>query len=183
MPETGNTDTHWYALKVFYRRTALLESDLRAAGCETYVPRTVIEVVRDNGIQYATKPAISSLLFVRCTESFLESFKSCHDSDFLCYNDLATKKPGRIPEAEFLNFKAATEIIDPQAEYLGSDTEWFKDGEKVLVTEGIHKGRTGWIRRIKGKKRFIVCVEGVSAVAFQMIPSAYLKTLEPSKRK
>ena len=73
--------------------------------------------------------------------------------------------------------------MDPEAEYLGSDTEWFKDGVKVLVTGGIHKGRIGWIRRIKGKKRFIVCVEGVSAVAFQMIPSAFLEVLEPSKRK
>jgi hypothetical protein len=183
MMPASETNKYWFALKVFYRRTAALENEFKVAGCETYVPRMVVEVADSGGIQYKTQPAVSSLLFVNCTEPFLQEQKHLHDSDFLCYSDLATKKPGRIPEAEFLNFKNATAILDPEAEYLGSDTEWFKDGEKVMVTEGIHKGRTGWIRRIKGRKRFIVCVEGVSAVAFQMIPSAFLQTLEPSKRK
>ena len=174
---------NWYALKVFYNRTAAVRGELEAAGCETYVPSVVIEKIDAGGLRYGTKPIITSLLFVNCTEEFLSAFKHTHDGDFLYYCDLATKKPGKIPEAEFINFREATKTPDPDAMYLGSDTEWFKDGERVLVTEGIHKGRVGWIRRIKGQKRFIVCVEGVSAVAFQNIPAAFLQVLEPSKRK
>ncbi len=174
---------NWYALKVFYNRISTVREDLESAGCETYAPSVIIERIDREGLRYGTKPVISSLLFVNCTEKFLEGFKHLHDGDFLYYCDLATKKPGKIPEAEFINFREATKVPDPDALYLGSDTEWFKDGERVQVTEGIHKGREGWIRRIKGKKRFIVCVEGVSAVAFQNIPAAFLKVLEPSKRK
>lgn len=182
MKSTDSQTPFWYALKVFYRRTAALESLLGAAGYETYVPRIVVEKI-EGGVHYTTKPAIASLLFVRCPESFLVGFKKDHDSDFLYYVDLATRRPGRIPDAEFDNFKAAMEISDPEAEYLGSDTNWFKDGARVRVIEGIHKGREGWIRRIKGRKRFIVCIEGVSAVAFQTIPPAFLEVIEPSKRQ
>lgn len=172
----------WFALKVFYRRTSLLEDAFGAAGYQTYVPRMIVEKI-EGGVKYTTKPAVASLLFVRCTEAFLVDFKKTHDTDFLYYTDLATRRPGRIPDAEFDNFKAALEISDPSAEYLGSDTNWFKDGARVRVTEGVHKGREGWIRRIKGNKRFIVCIEGVSAVAFQAIPPAFLEVLEPSKRQ
>ncbi|MCR5548106.1 MAG: transcriptional regulator [Bacteroidales bacterium] len=172
----------WYALKVFYRSTAAIEKTLNEAGCETYIPRVVVEEI-EGGVKYAATPYVSSLLFVRCTESFLVDFKNTHDTDFLYYIDLATKRPGRIRDAEFDNFKAATLIRDPDAEYLGSDTSWFKDGARVRVTQGVHAGREGWIRRIKGRKRFIVCVEGVSAVALQTIPPAFLEVLEPSKRQ
>ena len=178
---TETLPSFWFALKVFYRRTSAIEKVLNEAGFETYVPRVVVEKV-DGGVKYAARPTVSSLLFVRCPESFLVDFKKEHDSDFLYYIDLATKRPGRIRDAEFDNFRAATEIQDPDAEYLGSDTSWFKDGARVRVTQGVHAGREGWIRRIKGKKRFIVCIEGVSAVAFQTIPPAYLEVLEPSKR-
>lgn len=174
--------TGWYALKVFYRRTAAIEKTLNEAGCETYIPRVMVEKI-EGGVKYAATPYVSSLLFVRCTESFLVDFKKAHDTDFLYYIDLATKRPGRIRDAEFDNFKAATLIQDPDAEYLGSDTSWFKDGARVRVTQGVHEGREGWIRRIKGRKRFIVCIEGVSAVAFQTIPPAFLEVLEPSKRQ
>ena len=179
---TAKTDTSgWFALKVFYRRTASIERILNDAGCETYVPRVVVEKI-DGGVKYAASPYVSSLLFVRCTESYLVDFKKSHDTDFLYYIDLATKRPGRIRDEEFINFRAATLIQDPEAEYLGSDTSWFKDGARVRVTQGVHAGREGWIRRIKGHKRFIVCIEGVSAVAFQAIPPAFLEVLEPSKR-
>lgn len=171
----------WFALKVFYRRTSALEHAFSAAGYETYIPRTVVEKI-DGGVKYTTRPAVASLLFVRCPEEFLVQFKKEHDSDFLYYTDLETRRPGRIRDAEFDNFRAALEIVDPTAEYLGSDTDWFKDGARVRVTEGIHEGREGWIRRIKGHKRFIVCIEGVSAVAFQAIPPAFLEVLEPSRR-
>ena len=173
---------NWYALKVFYNRTAQLAQVFEAAGYETYVPKMIEESVKDGIIQYTGKPFISSLMFVNCPESFLLSAKKAHDTDFLYYCDLATKKPGVIPVAEFINFRTAMQSNDPETMYLGSDTEWFKDGQRVRVIEGIHKGREGWIRRIKGKKRFIVCVEGVSAVAFQAIPPAFLQVLEPSKR-
>jgi len=182
MPSKNNPgDISWYALKVFYKRTAAIEAKLNSAGYQTYVPRIMVEKI-DGGVKYTTQSVISSLLFVRCTEVFLMAFKKDHDADFLYYADLETGRPGRIPDAEFENFKAANEILDPDAEYLGSDTKWFKDGAKVLVTQGVHAGRTGWVRRIKGHKRFIVCIEGVSAVAFQAIPPAFLEVLEPSKR-
>lgn len=181
-PMTNNPGTIcWFALKVFYRRTAALEDKIHSAGWQTYVPRIVVEKI-EGGVKYTTRAAISSLLFVRCPESWLVAFKKDHDTDFLYYADLETGRPGRIPDAEFDNFKAATEIRDPEAEYLGSDTRWFKDGAKVRVIQGVHAGREGWIRRIKGHKRFIVCIEGVSAVAFQAIPPAFLEVLEPSKR-
>ena len=100
--------TGWYALKVFYRRTAAIEKTLNEAGCETYIPRVMVEKI-EGGVKYAATPYVSSLLFVRCTESFLVDFKKAHDTDFLYYIDLATKRPGRIRDAEFDNFKKRTE--------------------------------------------------------------------------
>ena len=178
MPDSE--EKSWYALKVFYNRTSELEKDLKKQGSKTYIPRIIVE--KENGVGYESKAAVSSLLFVRCNEEFLVSYKNTHDDRFLYYCTPGTSHPGRIPDREMINFQAATSVQDPEAMVLGSDTEWFKDGQRVRVIKGIHEGREGWIRRIKGKKRFIVCIEGTVAVAFQAVPPSFLEEIEPSKR-
>ena len=48
----------------------------------------------------------------------------------------------------------------------------------MRVTGGIFKGAEGYIKRIRGDKRLIVCIEGIIAVATSYIPSVYLEKIE-----
>ena len=178
-----NPKSYWYALKVFYKRTGLLNKELQEAGHQTFIPSVPVKKVENGAVRYSNEVAVSSLLFVKCPEKFILGFKLLHEHDFLVYRSLEDGRPGRIPEKEMDNFMKALKINDPDAEFLGSDTTWFKDGQRVRIIEGVHKGREGWIRRIKGRKRFIVCVEGVAAVAYQAIPAEQLEVLEESSRK
>ena len=73
----------WYALKVFYNRTATLEKKITACNVETYIPIQTLEKFDADGLHYEEKPLINSLLFVRCKENWLISFKRDNPLDFM----------------------------------------------------------------------------------------------------
>lgn len=54
--------------------------------------------------------------------------------------------------------------------YYGDIMPHFEEGEKVEVTDGIYKGATGYIKRIKKDRKLLVAVEGVAVVAISNIP-------------
>ena len=107
----NSEQAYWFALKVFYRKDLQVRDDFRKAGHDSYLTSLV-----------------SGLLFVHCTEDELQQYKKTHDTALLYYTDPASDahgKPGRIPDREMDNFRIATSLAstDPDAIYLGSDTE------------------------------------------------------------
>lgn len=165
-------ETYWYALKVFYQKVDLIRDELKKSRHETFVPMIVEEVIGKGEISHVLKPAVASLLFVRCTEKFLLDFRrqknECGEH-FIIYRDLDSGKPGRIPDHEMEVFMMATSAPNPDAQYLGSDTEKYMVGDRVRVTDGPYKGYEGFIRRIKHDRKLLVCVQGIAVVAFSNI--------------
>jgi len=167
-------EPHWYALKVFYNRVSAVENDLHDEGCLTYFAKKVEEKKVGNHLEYIEKPIVNSLLFVCCTESFLVDFKRTNDKTFLYYSDLGSGKPASIPPREMEIFKMVTSTKDPGLEYLGEDSPWFHEGDKVRVIDGIYKGAEGYIKRIKADRRLVVTVSGVAVVATSFIHPSFL---------
>ena len=94
----------WYALKVFYNRTAALEKKIAALNVETYIPMQTLEVFDADGLHYIEKPLVNSLMFVRCKESWLISFKRDNSGDFMFYSSPDSKRPGPIKDDEMKMF-------------------------------------------------------------------------------
>ena len=159
---TAPEESYWFALKVFYNKSALIREDFHEAGYDTY-----------------QTDLVASLLFVHCPESFLLAYKRDHERLLLYYADLLTHRPGRIDEREMAIFRAATSIAgsDPGAMYLGSDTARLCTGDRVRVTDGLYKGAEGYVKRIRHARKVLVCIQGVAVVALSNIHPDYLEKI------
>lgn len=160
-----HNDPAWYALKVFYSKAPQVQEAFRKSGHDTYLASL-----------------ISSLLFVHCTEAELLDYKQRHDTVLLYYTDPASddkKRPGRIPDREMDIFRIATSLAstDPDAMYLGSDTEKLCTGDRVRVTDGLYKGTEGYVKRVRHARKVLVAIKGVAVVALSNIPLDYLEKI------
>ena len=170
--------THWYALKVFYNRVVYLKS-LLPAGIESYVPVHTVEEFDTGRLTYVEKQLIPSLLFVRCSEEWLVSFKHDHNEDFMYYADPETRKPGPIRDDEMRSFILVTSAdAGRNVKYFGSDAPEYHTGDRVRVIDGIYKGAEGYIKRIKKDRKLIVSVTGVAVVAVSYIHPSYLEKID-----
>ncbi len=157
---------YWFALKVFYHKAPQIQEDFRKAGHDSYLTSLV-----------------SGLLFVHCTEGELLDYKKNHDTALLYYTDPASggrSKPGRIPDREMDIFRIATSLAstDPDAIYLGSDTDKLCKGDRVRVTEGVYKGAEGYVKRIRHARKVLVAIKGVAVVALSNIEPKFLEKIE-----
>ena len=171
-------ETYWFALKVFYNKVEKVKADFKAARYETYVPMTVIEKFQKGELEYIEKPVVASLLFVRCSEKFLQGYKRENNDEFLYYTAPGDNKPARIKDREMDIFRQATMLAGSGAEYLGSETSRWCIGDRFKVTQGLYSGLEGYVKRIKHARKFIVCIEGVAAVSISSIHPKFLERIE-----
>ena len=170
---------HWYALKVFYNRTALLVQKISDTCVESYIPMQTIEKYDSEGLHYEEKPLVNSLLFVRCKESLLISFKKDYPRDFMFYRATDSNKPGAIDDEEMRVFMLVTSADRGRnLHYFGKNDSVVKTGQRVRVIDGIYKGAEGYIKRIKKDRKLIVSVSGVAVVAVSYIPKEYLEIID-----
>lgn len=168
---------NWYALKVFYNRVSKIETLLNERNIECYIPMRVVEQVIDGRKMRRRRPAVSSLLFVHCDKVVASDLQKELLGKVLFYNNRDDRQPAVIPEAEMQMFIRVTSIEDLGLEYLGeSDVQWMT-GDKVRVTGGIFQGAEGYIKRIRGNRRLVVAIEGVTAVATSYIPNCFLERI------
>lgn len=169
----------WYALKVFYNRTAALREKITDPEVETYVPMQTIEKYDQSGLHYEEKPLVNSLMFVRCKESWLIEFKKNNPHDFFYYLSPDLKRPGPINDEEMRMFMFVTSVDHGKnLHYFGESDSTIKMGQRVRVVKGIYKGAEGYVKRIKKDRKLIVAVSGVAVVAVSYIPHEYLEIIQ-----
>ena len=130
------------------------------------------------------KPLVASLMFIKCTESFLKILKHNHLSEFSYYtrfsnadteekpgNNQPTKQqhkvPAIIPDDQMQAFIWLTSE-DHKVTYLGEPKD-IKLGDRVRVTEGPFKGLIGNIKRIKKDRKFVITIGTIAAFTIEGI--------------
>lgn len=176
--------TSWYALKIFYNKVIALKARLEELGFECYC-----------ALDADGKPAVSQLLFVRCTESQLTAYSRipAQDIQFAIYTrkemrrsqldnmEIEQDVPAPIPEREMQAFILVTSASPGTYEVLGPDQPKYHTGQKVRVTEGNFAGCEGYVKRIKKDRRFVMTVTGVVAVATVHIEPQYLEPVNDNE--
>ena len=150
-------DPRWYALRAFRNRTLTLMTQVQEAGHRVY---------------YAN--CLSTIFFIHCPLEWLTEFKKSHLTDFMIYAD-PSGKPAPIRDREMESFIMVTsvsydqdiEILEPKLQYA--------QGDLVRVTDGIYKGATGVVKRIKKDRKLLIAINGVAVVAISHIPMQYLE--------
>ena len=152
----------WYAAKVFYNRTHIVEEKIAPLVAEIYIPRKVI----------------SSLVFIKTSVSQIKRIQKEWYGYMKVYTMISSREPYPIRSHDMDVFMLVTSLVDKKMQLMDPSAVNYKEGEKVRVTGGIFKGAEGYIKRIRGDKRLVVCIEGIIAVATSYIPSVYLEKIE-----
>jgi len=175
----NDAERHWYAFKVFYNKVFEVEATIRKMHIETYFP--VVKSFKFSGEVRKTvvKPAISSLIFVRCASDVVLQLQQDLSGRVMLYTHVTdgVRLPSPIDEEEMRIFKLVTSVEDERLQYLDVGSVNYKEGQKVNVLDGPYKGCSGYIKRIKGNRRLLVAVEGLALVATSYIPSEFLEKI------
>lgn len=167
----------WYALKVYYNKVFPLRDACAQALWQTYIPMKLEETVEKGSVKFAEKPLIPSLLFVKCTQQWLQQKRQEGGMRFMIYHEPESPRPQAIPELEMQMFIMVTSTRNKDLLYLGSDKQEWHLGDRVRVTDGVFKGAEGIVKRIKKDRRLVVTVNGVAAVATSYIDPSYLEKI------
>lgn len=169
---------HWYAVKVFYNRTLKLEALLKTLSIKSYIPMKSVEQIVNGRKIRRRKPAIASLMFIRCTAQQATELQPTLNNQAMLYTNRGEKQPAIIPDDQMQRFISITSVDDLGMEYLGDVSSEWTTGCRVRVIDGIFKGAEGYIKRIKGNHRLVVAIEGIVAVATSYIPECFLEKIE-----
>lgn len=177
--DTADSDNsfQWFALRAFRNKTQPLMTQIRESGFRVYYPVRTVENLKGGALEYHEEPLLSSLFFVLCPADWIQAFKQTHFSDFMVYTDTPGGKPAPIRKEEMETFIMVTsvhnnnvqdiEVLEPKPQYA--------TGDLVRVTDGLYKGATGIIKRIRKDRKLLVAISGVAVVAISHIPMCYIE--------
>lgn len=172
-------EMRWYAYKVFFNKVFEADTRIREGGVETYFPVIKEDRLVGDRVVKVHKPAISSLLFVHCTEEVALFWQRQLMGKVMLYSHVTDnmRRPSPIDEEEMRVFILVTSVDDERLQYLDVGAVDYRQGQKVRVIDGPYKGCSGFIKRVKGNRRLLVSVEGLALVATSYIPSAFLERI------
>ena len=139
MDHPTDTQTQWYAMRVFGNRIFRIKEEAEGLGAQTYLAlRTESGVSCPGGRQRVQ--IVPSLLFVRWDLDRLNAFKQAHFTDLMIYRRADSTEPAPVDEAQMRMFMLVTSALDGRdIEFVGEHFD-FKPGERVRVTGGPYAG-------------------------------------------
>ena len=149
---------HWYAIKVFWRRTARIR-----------------EVLDELGLEYYAQKVMPSYVFIRTDLHTILRFRDSQFGYIYLYADRETHQPLEVPDRELEIFRIVTSAGETGLEFLDDDPAKYAVGDLVRVTDGPFKGAEGYVRRIRKDRRLVVVISGVAAIATTYIPPELLE--------
>ena len=172
-------EKRWYAFKVFYNKVFEIDKDIRDEGVETYFPKVRVYKLQEDKQKETLKPAISSLIFVHCTEEQVWDLQKTFYGRVMLYSHKTdgNRIASPVDEEEMRVFMLVTSVEDDRLEYLDVESVKYKEGQRVKVLDGPYKDCVGYIKRVKGNRRLLVAVEGLALVATSYIPSVFLEKI------
>jgi transcription antitermination factor NusG len=128
--------------------------------------------------QTVHRPLVASLMFIRCTESFLRTLKHNHLSELSYYTRYSDeqKVPAIIPDDQMQAFIWLTSE-DYDVTYLGEPKD-IKLGDRVKVIDGQFKGLEGHVKRIKKDRKFVITIGSIAAFTIGGITYKMLRRIE-----
>lgn len=156
-------DLHWYAIKVFWRRTA-----------------RIAEALDELGIEYYAQNVVPSYMFIHTDEKTALRFRDSQFGYLYLYAERGEgKKPIVVPDRQLEAFRIITSAGVDGLEILPNDPSSYAVGDLVRVTDGPFKGAQGYVRRIRKDRRLVIVVSGVAAIATCYVPQELLEKVPP----
>lgn len=172
---TPHETLRWFAIKTHNRAEQKAIDWLEGRGIECYIAMKFVKEQK----RIIKRPAVAGLVFVRTTaEQLLEEQKRYGTDKMFIYFERPTNHPQEISDSQMIPFILLTANEGDALEYIDSEVVEAKRGDMVRVTAGPFRGAIGKIIRIKGDRRLVVNIEGVTAVATHHLPSSMIEKIE-----
>lgn len=173
MQTANNEEIGWYALRVFHNKASQVCAIADKEQVEWYTPIREHEEVVAGKIVLRKERLMPSLLFLRTTAEFIKRLKGNTTNNILPYTEPGTAKPMMIADEEMSKFIFVTRTAAREAEPI--DDSCLKPSDRVRIVGGLFAGMEGYITRVHGTKRFVICIEGITAIATTFIPKEYIQ--------
>lgn len=168
-------EIRWYALRALHNKGSVVCRIATSDGIEWYTPLREIEDIVDGRPTTRTTPLMPSLLFLRCTTTYIERLRRITGDNIIPYCYAHSIVPEPIDDSSMEVFRFVTRTAARTLELV---EEHGKNDRRVRITGGLFAGCEGYLRRVHGTKRFVVRIEGVAAVATTYIPRQHIELLE-----
>ncbi len=168
------SERNWYTIYTRPRSEKKVESQITQLQIKAYLPiRTVIREWSDRR-KKINEPLFPSYVFVyaNAKERFL-SLKSRGVVRMVSFNG----QPARIPETQI---EAVRRILE--CGYATEDYPFLSKGDAVEIISGPLTGLKGFVTEERGKKHFIVSVEGIYKSLSINIDARILKRIPKDER-
>lgn len=176
-----NDDKVWYALRVTYQRELKAKIELEKDGYECFVPLTQKMVIRGDKRRRVTVAAVANLLFIHISPKEMRELKATTTLPLRYIMDSATQRPVVVPDHQMRLFIEVASRTDEDVIYIDPALPTLRRGAKVRVTGGVFAGVEGVFVRLRGDRRVVVSIPGVSAVATTFIHPSLVEPLEPTE--
>ncbi len=165
---------HWFAMRATYHREMKAYDELTESGIEVFIPMHWTKKKVGLRMKLVQEPAVRSLIFVRCSQPFIQQFKLKRPwLQYLCNmprNGIRT--PIIVPDEQMADFIRVSTETD-EVEYIDIETETLAPGTPVRIIGGSFEGMRGTFQRVQGhrNRQFIIKIEGVLALVLNIHPS------------
>ena len=142
-----------------YNRSMQARERLAAMGLEAFVPLRTAITLAGGRKRRRLVPAVSNLIFVRCTEDSIQQAKDALDYlQFLCNREQGRAVRITVPDAQMTHFMSLAGGADEQARFLSPDLPELRRGDRVRIHGGPFDGVEGTFVKLKGARRRMVVV-------------------------
>lgn len=179
---SAQTSEAWYVMRVTYQREVIAQKRFSEMGLESFVPMKRSRRRTPQGRTfYIDEPAIHNFIFVRACKQQLDSLKRCVMPwlRYMVVRDAEGNSIMTVPDEQMRSFIAVAGNKQEQASYMLTDGLDLSQGDRVRVIAGPFVGVEGVFIRLKGqrKKRVVVSIEGVVAIATTTIPISMVEKI------
>jgi len=167
---------NWYAFHIYRNSRRIFIARLQRDAQTYYVAEQAVQSLRiGEKADVPGKILFPSIVFVNATSQYVDSIRRDPDSQAAPYTYPGSKVPAVISDREMQVFQF---VLSTGCEQMQVVDEKLAKGDKVRVLDGVFKGAEGYIVRIKGDRRFVVSLQGITAVATTYIPQRFLEKLD-----
>lgn len=166
-------------MRVTFRRELNIKQLLDEQAIDNFIPMRYEIRVKNKKKKRILMPVVHNLIFVHTQPETIKRIKK--DIPYLQYMTIqeeGCRKPIIVPDKQMKQFIAVAGTNDEHLIYMETKDINLAKGTKVRIHGGLFDGQEGVYIRPKGmkKKRVVVAIEGVIAVA---IATLYPEQVEP----
>ena len=180
--DKNNDKLQWFAMRATYRRELSIQDMLEATSIQCYIPMQYKLKLSRNGKRIRVlEPVLHNLIFVHCSKSFIQEFKTK-----IPYLQYMTKRedgknvPIVVPDSQMNDFISVTSNHDESLIYLKPEELNVAKGTKVRIHGGAFDGVEGLFVKVEGKrnKRVVIEIQNVISVALATISSNFIEIIK-----